>query len=447
VDGTLIAADVNLNGGSLNGTGTIQGNVTNAATVSPGDAPGTLAVQGSFTQTSAGVLDIDLGGTNHFGKLAISGSATLDGTLNVSLVNGFAPSLGDSFKLLSFGSPSGDFATRTGLDLGNGMFLTPVYDSGGLTLYVTNGHQSASTVTLTSSTSNPAFGQQITLTAMIHPAVPGNGSPGGTVQFQLNGVNLGEPVIVSGQAGEGRAVLNAVMLPLGRFTLSAVYGGDGNFTGSSGKLNIVSGTDNERWLNQVYLDLLHRAVEPFGLTAWSAVLRRPGFTRSQVVQAIEVSPEYAKDLVESYYGTYLQRSPDQPGLNAWAALLEAGAPRERVQAGIIGSEEYFQKRGGTAAGFLSALYQDALARPIDPTGRVAFSAALAHGASPGAVAAALFASEEYRRDLIGADYRGFLHRLPDTFGLISFLEDLNVAVSGEQILAAILGSPEYFSHV
>ena len=39
VDGNLIAANVDLNGGTLNGTGTIQANVTNAGTMFPGTPP------------------------------------------------------------------------------------------------------------------------------------------------------------------------------------------------------------------------------------------------------------------------------------------------------------------------------------------------------------------------------------------------------------------------
>ncbi len=134
VDGTLSAANVTLNGGALNGSGAIQGNLTNAATIEPGDAPGTLTVQGNYTQPAAGVLDVDLDGASQFGQLTVSGTATLDGTLNVSLSNTYTPNLGDSFKILTFASRSGDFATENGLNLPNGDFFVPVYHSDDLTL-------------------------------------------------------------------------------------------------------------------------------------------------------------------------------------------------------------------------------------------------------------------------------------------------------------------------
>jgi hypothetical protein len=138
VDGLLSAANVNLTGGLLTGAGTIQANVTNAATVDPGDPFGTLTIQGNYTQTAAGVLVIQIGGPNQLGQLAVTGSATLDGTLEVSLAGSYIPAVGTSFPILTFSQYSGDFATELGLRLPHHRFLSPVWDSGDLTLTVSN---------------------------------------------------------------------------------------------------------------------------------------------------------------------------------------------------------------------------------------------------------------------------------------------------------------------
>jgi hypothetical protein len=134
VDGTLTAANVWINAGSLNGAGTIIGNLINAAIVTPGDPTGTLSIQGNYTQTATGALDIILAGSSAYGALAVSGTATLAGTLNVSLSNGYMPALGASFTILSFGTRLGDFGTENGLDLGNGFFFVPSYLGNALTL-------------------------------------------------------------------------------------------------------------------------------------------------------------------------------------------------------------------------------------------------------------------------------------------------------------------------
>jgi YD repeat-containing protein len=81
----------------------------------------TLNVTGAFTQSAAGSLGIALGGTpasGQYGHVASTGAATLAGTLNVSLANGFGPIIGNTYPILTFASSSGSFATVNGLTLG-----------------------------------------------------------------------------------------------------------------------------------------------------------------------------------------------------------------------------------------------------------------------------------------------------------------------------------------
>src|SRR5206468_3033155 len=109
VDGSITSNTfVNL-GGTLAGTGTIHGNVTNiAGTVSPGDSPGTLTITGNFTQQS-GTLVIDIAGANagQFSVLNIFGTASLSGLLDPVLLNGFVPTIGESFTFLNYGAVTG----------------------------------------------------------------------------------------------------------------------------------------------------------------------------------------------------------------------------------------------------------------------------------------------------------------------------------------------------
>jgi hypothetical protein len=57
-----------------------------------------------------------------------------NGNLNISLVNGFTPSTGNTFKILVFNSRNGDFAAKNGLVISPSLSLEPVYHSGDLTL-------------------------------------------------------------------------------------------------------------------------------------------------------------------------------------------------------------------------------------------------------------------------------------------------------------------------
>src|SRR5262249_30195506 len=62
-----------------------------------------------------GVLNIEVGGTtagSQYDQLNISGTATLAGTLNATLINGFGPVAGEQFAALTAGSGiNGSFAT------------------------------------------------------------------------------------------------------------------------------------------------------------------------------------------------------------------------------------------------------------------------------------------------------------------------------------------------
>jgi hypothetical protein len=87
---------LNILGGSLSGSGTITGSLANAGTIAvAGDgSAGAITITGNLTQTSTGTLNVDLGGTSagtQYDQLVVTGSATLDGAVNVSLINGYAP--------------------------------------------------------------------------------------------------------------------------------------------------------------------------------------------------------------------------------------------------------------------------------------------------------------------------------------------------------------------
>jgi len=102
-------------GDSLIGSGTLDSNLENAGTVSPGASPGIITVDGDYTQDSSGTLAIELDGTSPgsgYDQLAVTGAATLGGTLDVSLIPGFTPTAGQSFTIMTYASRSGEFDTE-----------------------------------------------------------------------------------------------------------------------------------------------------------------------------------------------------------------------------------------------------------------------------------------------------------------------------------------------
>jgi hypothetical protein len=115
-----------LTGGRLNGAGTIAGALENTGgTVAPGTSPGTLTVDGSYTQGPDGTLETEIAGIDPgsgYDRLAVSGPATLDGALVIITPAGFEPPFGSSYDVITADTAAGEFATVTGTEVGARFF-------------------------------------------------------------------------------------------------------------------------------------------------------------------------------------------------------------------------------------------------------------------------------------------------------------------------------------
>jgi len=129
VDGSISSNTFLNRGGTLAGSGTVKGNITNrGGTVRPGDAsgvPGVLTVEGNYStlaREDTGVtLSIQIGGgaVGQVSVLDVHGNASLGGFVDPVLVNGFVPEIGQSFTFLNYASFTGFFRIRK-----------PVFDHG-----------------------------------------------------------------------------------------------------------------------------------------------------------------------------------------------------------------------------------------------------------------------------------------------------------------------------
>jgi len=86
------------------GKSTLFNALTNAGgALAPGHPLGVTNINGGYTQESDGTLDIELGGYTQgteYDFVNVTGLASLDGSVDVSLINSFQPKLGDRFDVL-----------------------------------------------------------------------------------------------------------------------------------------------------------------------------------------------------------------------------------------------------------------------------------------------------------------------------------------------------------
>ncbi|MCZ4288694.1 S8 family serine peptidase [Hoeflea alexandrii] len=158
VDGNLTGAFVTVaKGGTMSGNGKITANVTSNGTLSPGQSPGLLTINGNLTLAAGSQTDIEVDGTaaqvgaGGFDRISVEGTgrtATVGGILAPTLRgisgsanNTFTPSLGNGFKFLEVvnGQVVGSFASllQPAAGLAANTRFDVVYGASSLTLATT----------------------------------------------------------------------------------------------------------------------------------------------------------------------------------------------------------------------------------------------------------------------------------------------------------------------
>jgi autotransporter-associated beta strand protein len=239
VNGT--AGAIGQTGGTLSGTGTVGAITSNGGTIAPGpiSGPGTLT-SGSLSMTSFSNYNVTLaaGGID---ELSVTGAATLNGNLNVTLGSGFTPAIGASFTLIhTTGGTTGNFIGQPegsmSLFIAGERYQITYKGNAGSDDVVITRIKADSTTTVTSSVNPSAWGQPVTFTATIAAVAPGTGIPAGNVQFFIDNVAFGGPVAVNTTTGQAISAADTA-LTVGNHTVTATFtDSDGLFFGSSGTL-------------------------------------------------------------------------------------------------------------------------------------------------------------------------------------------------------------------
>jgi len=166
--------------------------VTLTAAVAPGNGFG----------APSGTVAFNDGGTN-------IGTATVDGSGNATL------------QLNSFNVGNHDISASYS---GDSNFQASTSSPVSLTV-----NQSPTTTSISLAPNPSVFGQAVTLTVIVAPSGGGTGTPSGIVTFSDGANTLGTASL----DGSGRTSLTVSPLTVGSHSITASYGGDANFLGSS----------------------------------------------------------------------------------------------------------------------------------------------------------------------------------------------------------------------
>jgi hypothetical protein len=393
--------------------------------------PATLNQPVTFTDTVApvsGVTGTPTGTVNFFDGSTLLGPGTL------ATVNGQQQAT-FSTSTLAIGSHS-----ITAVYAGDSNFNGST--SSVLTQQITT---IGTTTTLTAPLNAIAYGTPITLTAVVNKP-SGVGTPTGTVSFFDGTTQIGLATLTTVN-GQQQASITTSSLNFGNRSLTAVYSGDVNFTTStSSPIAMLVGNTTQRYVDQLYRDLLGRDVDPQGAVYWSSLLFS-GVSPTTVVQSIMGSAEYRTVEIQSIFQQYLGRAADAPSLASFGQYLSTGGTIAGAKAILLGSNEYYQLHGSSSSGFGGALYHDLLGRSIDSGAQAAINAELAAGVSRMTVAAQIMSTTEYRQDLVQSFYLRYLNRPADSVGLNYNVGRLAAGASEESIVAGLLASAEYYNRI
>ena len=259
----------------------------------------------------------------------------------------------------------------------------PLFTFGGTDLVTTEPTTGTSTVTITVDRITDQGD-----TAALNTTVSAHFST--TDETALAGTNYAaNSGIVTIQAGQTSAtftvtILNVPANPNGSLEGNSVFGVSLSDPSAEATLNPQasaaavtikdsSGTPNERYVNDVFQNLLDRPADPGALQSFGGELNG-GTSTGVILIQIETSVnqagrnEYSDNTINNLFQQFLGRNADLGALNFFGTQLTSGvalplaqpnpgnisAPGniQLIQAEIMGSDEYFATAGGTNTGFI-----------------------------------------------------------------------------------------------
>jgi len=301
-------------------------------------------------------------------------------------------------------------------------------------------NKATSTVTLTPSTNYVTAGGMVTFTAKVTPSTSGVTTvPTGQVRFVVNGVVFAIKSLVNGEATYSAS---GFQLGLGVDTVKAEYVGDTNFeAGTSPDVTVVAGTDNERWLNQVFLQVVFQPIDYQSLVKWDDRLQR-GSSRACVVTKIRNTPLGRQMLVQQSFFEYLGRDGTEDEIR----MVQGAAQRTRTspRAIILGTPEFYNDiAGGTPENYVAAL-ESVLGTTFSQRASAMIVHQLNAGEPPFKVAEHVLTSRTGRRALVQQMFQQVLGRDATDRELAAFSWQETRGVYWRQQQSYLLASREFY---
>lgn len=170
---------------------------------------------------------------------------------------------------------------------------------------------------------------------------------------------------------------------------------------------------------------------------------REGRGVGPLIEQEQLRPEGRTAVVDDLFDAVLRRDAD-PTSRAFFVERLGRIGRQKVMADLLASAEHRATQGGgTDAGWIDALYRDALGRPADAAGRQYFLQQLQAGRTRGSIASFFTGGAEGRTALVRRLVVELLRRPADPASVQYYAGRLAAGTTVERVISLIAGSREY----
>lgn len=109
--------------GGVGAVHTFTYRTTLEADMSPGESPGEIVIQGNYIHDGRLIIELGDPDEGEFDALHCAGHVTLNGTLLIAEMPNYAPQVGDTYTVLTYGSRTGSFNHIVGRTLNSGLVV------------------------------------------------------------------------------------------------------------------------------------------------------------------------------------------------------------------------------------------------------------------------------------------------------------------------------------
>ena len=230
----------------------------------------------------------------------------------------------------------------------------------------------------------------------------------------------------------------------------------------------------ELFISSLYSNLLSRLPDEEGLEDWKELLTSGQYTAAKIVSGFVKSDEFQStqrtdaDYIATLYRAILEREANEDDIAAWKKVIDNGATRMKVLAGLLGSREFNSmcERFGIEAGefkskeyldinhnvsaFIARLYLNCLDRVYDDESLLTWVKAIVDGTNTGTDAArGFFNSDELaarnlsNSDFVSICYRALLNREGSADEVNGWVKSIEGGMSRHDVVESFLWSKEF----